>query len=50
MFSYRNTEVAQEIKDEMKAWLEKDYVIDWFKNISSKLEVKQEEEELHMLW
>jgi hypothetical protein len=50
MFSYRNTEVAQEIKDEMKAWLEEDYVIEWFKNISSKLGVKQETEALEMLW
>ena len=50
MFSYRNTEVAQEVKDEMKAWLEEDHVIDWFKNISSKLGVKQEEEVLNDLW
>jgi len=50
MFSYRNSEIDEEIKDEMKAWLEEDHVIEWFKNISSKLGVKQEEEALDMLW
>ena len=50
MFSYRNSEVAEDIKDEMKAWLKEDYVIEWFKNISTKLEVKQETEALDVLW